>query len=164
MIDIEIREAKAEDWKTIFKLLKENNLYLEDFEEIKSNFIVAIYEDKIVGCITHRVLDKDVIQIKSVVVVKAYRGKGIGRKLNLEKIKSAKENGFREAYVGIFKTNETGNALYKSLGFGGVDREKLYRYFPKCTMCGGDFGKMPTYCMDNSEDRKCPVNTYFKLI
>ncbi len=164
MIDIDIREASEEDLETILGLLEKYDLYTDDFEEFKSNFILAMDKGKIVGCIAHKVLGKEAFEIRSVVVAEGYRRNGIATKLIKSKIEYLEEKGVREFYAVILKKRKPSHSLFEKLGFRKLSREEVYRYIPTCNECRGDFYKMHRHCRIHSEDRKCPVDIYRKLI
>ncbi len=78
-MDVEIRKAAQSDIKDIKKLLSFYFLSTEKVEKNLPEFIVAVLEDTIVGCACLDI--GDVVELRSIAVLPAYRNKGIGSKL-----------------------------------------------------------------------------------
>lgn len=77
--DVKIRKATHADINDIKKIL---SFYYLDTEKVEKNlpeFILAILEDKTVGCACLDV--GDVVELRSIAVLPSYRNKGIGSRL-----------------------------------------------------------------------------------
>ncbi len=77
--DVKIRKATHADLKYIKTLL---SFYYLDTEKVEKNlpeFILAIWDDKTVGCACLDI--GDVVELRSIAVLPSYRNKGIGSKL-----------------------------------------------------------------------------------
>ncbi len=78
-MDVEIRKATEADIKDIKTLL---SFYYLDTEKVEKNlpeFIVAVLDNKTVGCACLDI--GDVVELRSIAVLPAYRNKGIGSRL-----------------------------------------------------------------------------------
>ena len=78
-MDINIRKATPIDVRDIKKIL---SFYALDTEKVEKNlpeFIVAVLEEKIVGCACLDV--GDIVELRSIAVLPNYRKKGIGSRL-----------------------------------------------------------------------------------
>ncbi len=78
-MDIELRKATQADVKDIKTLL---SFYYLDTEKVEKNlpeFIVAVLDNKTVGCACLDI--GDVVELRSIAVLPAYRNKGIGSRL-----------------------------------------------------------------------------------
>lgn len=87
---ITIREAKNSDTSEIKKLLqseKGNILPRTRKDILETNFLVAKYNETIIGCCSYEDYSPKIAEIRSLVVIEAFRTLGIGRKLVKEAIK-----------------------------------------------------------------------------
>jgi ribosomal protein S18 acetylase RimI-like enzyme len=69
---------------------------------------------------------KPMINIHDVIVLKTYRGKGIGRQLMNALISEAENRGSSRLTLEVRKDNPTAQNLYKSLGFKDTDPSMFY--------------------------------------
>lgn len=53
----------------------------------------------------------------SIYIAREMRGKGLGKQLLIQLMKTAKENGFHKMVLSTLSYNEAGKKLYKSVGF-----------------------------------------------
>jgi len=74
-------------------------------------FIVAKDDDKLIGCVRIKKLDKNCLELASLAVLEEYRGKRIGSRLVEELLKNEKG---RPVYILCFKEREH---FYTTLGF-----------------------------------------------
>jgi N-acetylglutamate synthase-like GNAT family acetyltransferase len=160
MIDFKIRDAIEADFKALHNFLVENEIYAGDFDDIKDNFIVAIYDGKLVGSASHKD-HETVVEIRSVGVDKNYRRRDIATGLCRAKMKSLKEAGVKTVYSRVRRIKVPANNLFLSLGFT-LTGEEVYDFFPRCDKCKGEYEKMGEYCRNLSPDKKCPYNFYIK--
>lgn len=162
MIDIKIRDAIEADFKALHDFLVKNEIYAGDFDNIKDNFIVAIYDGKLVGSASHKD-HESVVEIRSVAVDKNYRRRDIATELCRAKMKSLEKAGVKMVYTRIRRINVPANNLFLSLGFT-LTGEKVYDSFLRCDKCRGEYEKMGEYCRNLSLDKKCPYNFYRKCL
>ena len=78
-MNIELRKAGRDDIKEIKRLLSFYALDTENVEKNLSEFILAVWDSKVVGCACLDI--GDVIELRSIAILPAYRNKGIGSKL-----------------------------------------------------------------------------------
>jgi amino-acid N-acetyltransferase len=78
-MDIELRKATQADIKDIKTLLSFYYLDTEKAEKNLPEFIVAVLDKKTVGCACLDI--GDVVELRSIAVLPAYRNKGIGSRL-----------------------------------------------------------------------------------
>lgn len=100
-------------------------------EELSSNFPYIVFrlpDGKIAGyCYAHPWKEKDAYSLTletTVYVSKEHTGKGIGRILMDELIKSCKEKGFKTLIACITQGNESSFKLHEKLGFEKVSHFK----------------------------------------
>ena len=108
---IGIREAREENLGAILKLLEENDMYTKDVEKLLPTFILAVDDDKIIGCLAHMIFENGVFVLKSMAIAEKYKRKGIAIQLNQLKIEWAKENKFSRVYARTLKTNKRAKKL-----------------------------------------------------
>lgn len=78
-MDISIRGANPADTRDIKKLLSFFCLETDKVEDNLPEFLVAVLENKIVGCACLDI--GDIVELRSIAVLPSYRNKGIGSKL-----------------------------------------------------------------------------------
>ena len=81
-----VRDAQKQDIPGIHEMLcvyAEQQIILprseKDIEEHLGNFVVALWDGNICGCCAVRDFDNDLIELRSLVVMRGLEGKGIGR-------------------------------------------------------------------------------------
>ena len=96
---------------------------LKDIRKYKSLFLVAVYNNNVVGYVNGDIIDKpDVYKEKMayldrLVVSKESNRKGFGAKLINEFVKQMKDNGCKFVKINVFNTNIPAVSLYKKEGF-----------------------------------------------
>lgn len=78
-MDVEIRKAREADIKDIKTLLSFYYLETEKVEKNLPEFIVAVLNNKTVGCACLDI--GEVVELRSIAVLPGYRNKGIGSRL-----------------------------------------------------------------------------------
>ena len=78
-MNIELRKAGRDDIKEIKRLLSFYALDTENVEKNLSEFILAVWDSKVLGCACLDI--GEVIELRSIAVLPSYRNKGIGSKL-----------------------------------------------------------------------------------
>ncbi|MGD2131146.1 MAG: GNAT family N-acetyltransferase [Maricaulaceae bacterium] len=88
-------------------------------------FLVAVRNDEVLGylLVGRRVDDPKTVEIYSIVVDKATRGQGVGRKLTAAGIAWAQERAAGRVVLTVEPTNAAARAVYESLGF---ETERAY--------------------------------------
>lgn len=114
---ISISNAKSSDLSVIESLLKSvwgdtNNISCEQFVVAKDN-------NKLIGCVRIKRLDRDCLELASLAVLEEYRGKGIGNKLVKEILKKGKK---RPVYLLCFLDRKN---FYTNSGFSIIDSNSL---------------------------------------
>jgi amino-acid N-acetyltransferase len=96
---IQFRKAIIPDKEQIVNLLSTFHLPVEDLEENPDNFIVAVLENDVVGCIALETYDEHGL-LRSFAVATQHQDKGIGRQLYTHLISTAKEKGIKTQHIG----------------------------------------------------------------
>ncbi len=78
-MDIKIRKATSSDLKGIKKILSYYCLDTGNVDKNLPEFIVAVRDEKIIGCACLDV--NDVVELRSIAILPNYRNKGIGSRL-----------------------------------------------------------------------------------
>lgn len=114
-----IRKAAISDIKGIKKLIdsaaKIHRVLPRSVKEIEAvidSFYVCQINDQIVGCCALEIYNQKIAEIRSLVVNKDFQKKGIGKKLILECLKTAKKNKIYEVLSITDKVN-----FFKKCGF-----------------------------------------------
>ena len=134
-----LRKAKVTDAEKIYRLIafwaKRGKVLPRPlnyiYEHIRS-FWVYQEKKRIVGtCALHIVGWEDLAEIKSLVVVKEYQRKGIGKKLVHACIEEAKSLGIKRVFALTFV-----GAFFRRLGFKKISKEKLpHKIWSECVTC-----------------------------
>jgi ribosomal protein S18 acetylase RimI-like enzyme len=93
----------------------------------KGCILLAEKEEKIVGCVALRPLEKLICEMKRLYVVAGHRKQKIGRALAEAIIDEARVCGYERMRLDTVETMTAAQALYRSLGFRTI---KPYRYNP----------------------------------
>ena len=81
------------------------------------SILIALYHEKIAGCIALRPLEQTICEMKRFFVRPQFRGKGIGRLLAKAIIKKAKDIGYIKMRLDTHNSFKPAIAIYKNLGF-----------------------------------------------
>jgi amino-acid N-acetyltransferase len=119
MAAILFRQNKAEDLNPIISLLGKNNLPFSDLKESKTEFILALDDQNIIGCIGIEKHGTDGF-LRSFAVDDTYKNKGIGAML-LEKIIAFS---IRLEITNFHLLTTTAENYFLAKGFIKVDRNE----------------------------------------
>ena len=136
---VKVRPAELKDVDSIFDLLE---LYVsqgivlrrskENIAFFIGNFVVAEFEEKVCGCAALRDFGSDLLELRSVVVLPEFQGKGIGRIM----VEFIIGNLRRERPQWCLFTLTTTPAFFKSLGFAEVPKENFpEKIWSDCSKC-----------------------------
>ena len=79
------------------------------------------------GCVGMRRISPSICEMKRLYVRKAYRGRGVGRRLSAQIIARARERGYSAIRLDTIISMREANKLYSSLGF---QKTRPYRFNP----------------------------------
>jgi len=135
---MKIRKPTVHDVKEMHTLInmyaKRDDMLPRSLNEIYDNLRdYVLYEEDgtIVGvCAMHIVWD-NLAEIRSLAVLKKYRGKDIGRKLIRKLLREAKSLGIQNVFALTYHP-----AYFKKLGFEGIDKNDLpHKIWGDCLKC-----------------------------
>lgn len=109
--------AREEDVEAIVALLNANNLPVKDLGTGKRIFLVALSDEKTIGCVAVEMYETEGL-LRSLAVEKSFRGKGIGQKLVAQAEKWSRENGIKNLYL----LTTTAADFFPKMGWGKTER------------------------------------------
>lgn len=134
--DLVIRAASVEDFVEAARIDREamgaDGYPLYFFRQALSmfddGFLVAVQGEEMLGqgFVGARAGDPETAELYSIVVAKAARGQGVGRKLTAASIDWAARQGCRRIVLTVSPDNAPAYAIYESLGFQIEHREENY--------------------------------------
>jgi ribosomal protein S18 acetylase RimI-like enzyme len=89
----------------------------EAYQKDKSNFWIALENDKIIGTIALCNYGNNRGYLKRMYVDRNFRGKGVSDKLLSTLIKFGKDNGYKEIFLGTIESMIAANKFYIKNGF-----------------------------------------------
>ncbi len=126
-MDIKIRKATSSDIKDIKRIL---SFYCLDTGSVEKNlpeFIVAVQEEKIVGCACLDI--SDIVELRSIAVLPNYRNKGIGSKLVDSILTRAAE------LTGTVYLRTTSPVFFEKKGFRRLKDDEKKSIWKDCAEC-----------------------------
>jgi amino-acid N-acetyltransferase len=113
-----IRSARAEDISRVEATLRESDLPLNGLrDQFGDGYAVAEVDGELIGVEGIEVYGTDGL-LRSAAVVSAWRGKGVGNALTLDRIEWAKRRGLRSLYL----LTQTAGDYWPRFGFQRADR------------------------------------------
>ncbi len=91
--------------------------FYQDIENYFSAFWCMFDNDRIVGTVAVKELDKKRCELKSLYLLESYHGKGLGQCLLRKAVDFAKESGYEKIYLDSLSTSKKALALYYKAGF-----------------------------------------------
>lgn len=126
-MDIEIRKATQADINDIKTLLSYYYLDTEKVEKNLPEFIVAIWDNRIVGCACLDI--GKVVELRSIAVLPSYRNKGIGSRL-VSVILSRASTLTDTVYL-----RTTSPVFFEKKGFQRLPNEEKKVVWNECAQC-----------------------------
>ncbi len=118
-IDQTFGPIARKDWRW-----RKERAVIQDWERAPEGIFVAEWQGEVVGGITTWHDPETAIgYIPNLAIDAAYRGQGIGRQLLEFALEHFRTLGLKVARIETLSHNETGNHLYRSLGFQEVARQ-----------------------------------------
>lgn len=133
-----IRRATIRDVKNLQKLIKfyaeRDEMLPRSLNELYENirdFVVFEQNKKVTGCCALHVCWQDLGEIKSLAVLKAKHGKGIGGRLLLACLKEAKRLGLKKIFALTYKP-----LYFEKFGFKEIEKTQLpHKIWVDCIKC-----------------------------
>ena len=98
-----------------------------EYASPSGRLLLAEVDGRAAGCVALRRIDPENCEMKRLFVRPEYRGRGIGRALALEIIRTAGSVGYSRMRLDSIDTMRSALNLYRSLGFKEIE---AYRYNP----------------------------------
>jgi amino-acid N-acetyltransferase len=126
-MNIKIRKATSSDLKDIKKILSYYCLDTGNVEKNLPEFIVAVRDEKIIGCACLDI--SDVVELRSIAVLPNYRNKGIGSKLVDTVLTRAAE------LTGTIYLRTTSPVFFEKKGFRRLKDDEKKAIWKDCAGC-----------------------------
>lgn len=120
MSQIIFRNANMHDWAQLAQLLQNANLPIEGAQAHLQNFVVAVRDDKLIGCAGLEVYQRYGL-LRSVAVTAEMRGQGLGVKLAQEILNSAQAKQLTQ----LILLTETAQNFFPRFGFMPISRTEV---------------------------------------
>jgi len=135
---LQIKKATVRDVKTIHSLInkfagKEKMLprSLNDIYENLRDFFVCTDNGETIAASALHISWEDLAEIRSVVVLKEYQSKGIGKKLIAQCLKEAKTLGLKRVFALTYNPG-----FFAEMGFKEIDKNSLpHKIWGDCLKC-----------------------------
>ncbi|MFR7592210.1 MAG: GNAT family N-acetyltransferase [Longibaculum sp.] len=100
---------------------EELNHLQEKYQEPNGELLVALMNQKVVGCVAYHQFQDEICEMKRLYVLPEYRAYHIGQLLVEEIIKEAKLAGYKDMVLDTIEPLQSAIHLYKKMGFEEVD-------------------------------------------
>ena len=97
--------------------LSGRHAFYQDIEKYFVAFWCMFDNDKIVGTVAVKELDKKKCELKSLYLLESHHGKGLGQSLLRKAVIFAEESGYEKMYLDSMSTSKRALALYRKAGF-----------------------------------------------
>jgi amino-acid N-acetyltransferase len=135
---VQLRQATVRDVPTMARII--NHWASQGIMLAKSHhqlyqyirdFVVATYDDEVVGCGALHVVWEDLAEVRSMAIVEEWQNKGIGRRMLARLLDEARELGLPHVFVLTYREDFYGRA-----GFRVVPHETLpHKIWGDCLNC-----------------------------
>lgn len=112
-----LREAAADDWPGVERLLVEAALPTVGAREHLADFFVAGADAQLIGCVGLE-YHRDVGLVRSLAVSAAWRGRGVARRLMIRLLRESRERGVKRWVL----ITTTARPWFERMGFALVER------------------------------------------
>jgi GNAT superfamily N-acetyltransferase len=143
-VDVELREARADELDTVRELIEEYvralgvdlgfqgiDTELEELATVygppRGRILLAHVDGDPAGCVALRPLDESTCEMKRLYVRPAARRTGLGKRLALAVIDEARELGYERMRIDTLPQMGAARSLYATLGFREIEP---YRFNP----------------------------------
>jgi len=117
---INIQKAGEKDFETVCKLLLQENLPIVDLNPLLENFFIAVEDNKLTGVIGMDRYGTDGL-LRSAIVQKEYRNKGIAAALVARLFDEAAKQGVSTLYL----ITDTAAAYFEKKGFNKITKAEV---------------------------------------
>lgn len=93
-----------------------------DIDTSFESFWCLFDEKNIIGTVAWKRLGEEKCELKSLYLLQAYHGRGLGFRLLKTAVSEAQENGYKEMYLDTLSTSKAAISLYKKMGFVETER------------------------------------------
>ncbi len=138
---IVIRNAVLSDVDKIFDIIGDGasrKLLLErDYDDIASNirsFVVAEADNEIAGCSSLTIWNKELSEIRSLLVIESKRKTGIGRMLVESLISQAKGLGLKQVFALTTQLKFFSGLNFTMIEFDQLPNKKIWDYCVRCKL------------------------------
>jgi len=130
--NIRLRSMKKNEINSVISLVKKLKLPVEHVLEYNNFFIVAEYQNKIIGCGCLTFYDNNIVEIRSIAVKKRFQKRRVGSKIIKKLFEIAKRKNIHTVYT---RTSMKTKGFFLKLEFKEMPKNMILRLFDKCKSC-----------------------------